>query len=359
MASPLTIGGLPMVVLRADPPGDRPGFVEATVLPGRGFMLLQARIARPSGERVEALVAPEPREAARRLAGGADDFAGNQSFGFGGAILAPFANRIRGRPLEATREIETRIDGRPVRLPRNWGGKAPGAQAYAMHGLILATPVPFEQPSPGLVRGRLAAGDFGARWPGQADVAFAWRLARGALELRVVATSLGPEPLPIGLGWHPYFRLESGDRAQARLRIPARARTEVNDYDEVLPTGRLLDVAGTPYDFTAAGGRALGDLHLDDCFTGLRAPHGTARVELIDPAADLRVRIAAKSPPVRAVQVYAPPEQPFVVVEPQFNLADPFGPEWPPGADTGMARLAKGETATYAVRVSVGALERS
>ena len=45
------------------------------------------------------------------------------------------------------------------------------------------------------------------------------------------------------------------------------------------------------------------------------------------------------SPAVKAIQVYAPTDQAFVVVEPQFNLADPYGAGWPPGLDTGMARV--------------------
>ncbi len=352
MTGPIRIAGAPAVVLRAEPLAGRSSFVEATVLPGRGFMLLQARIARPSGEEIQVLAAPDLAEAAERFDGGPEDFAGNQSFGFGGAILAPFANRIRGAPAGPGREIETQIDGVAVRLPRNWGGKAPGAETYAMHGLILATPVPFEQPSPDSLRGRLAAGAFGAHWPGDADLAFEWSLRRGALCLRVTATSRGGELLPLGLGWHPYFRLPSGDRTQARLRLPAAGRTEVNNYDEVLPTGRLLQVEDTPYDFRRADGRALEDLYLDDCFIDLEGRRGVTTMDLLDPAASYGLRIAARSPPVRAVQVYAPPTEPFVVIEPQFNLPDPFGPQWPAATDTGMQRLRNGASATYEVRVS-------
>jgi aldose 1-epimerase len=353
MAAPILIGGAPVVVLRAEPPRERPSFVEASLVPGRGFMLLQAKVALASGEEIEVLVAPDPAEAARRLSGGPEDFAGNQAFAFGGAILAPFANRIRGWPVVGAREIEALVDGVAVRLPRNWGGKAPGAEGYAMHGLILASPVVFEQPSPDVARGRLAAGDFGGRWPGRAELTFEWRLERGALTLRVEALNRGDEALPLGFGWHPYFRLPSGDRAQARLRVPARQRVEVNNYDEVLPTGGLLDVTGSAYDFRPAGGSPLGSLYLDDCFTGLTPRRGDAVTELHDPAAGLGLRVAARSPPVRAVQVYAPVDQPFVVIEPQFNLADPFGPEWPVTLDTGMQRLAPGASAAYAARVSV------
>ena len=117
-----------------------------------------------------------------KLDGGPDDFNGDKAFSFGGAILAPFANRIRGRPVEP-RQIEAVVDGHQVRLPRNWGGKAPGAEQYAMHGLILDAHAPYEVPSPDRITGRLAAGDFGGRWPGKLALDLAWRLEAGALVL--------------------------------------------------------------------------------------------------------------------------------------------------------------------------------
>jgi galactose mutarotase-like enzyme len=356
MGGALRIGGEPLVRLTAgDVPATGPAFVEATVLPGRGMMLLQARLRLASGEVVDALAAPEPHVAARALDGGPDDFAGDASFSFGGAILTPYANRIRGRALDGAREIETRIAGRTVRLPRNWGGKAKGAEQYAMHGLILDAAIPWRQEAPDRVRGRLDAGDFAGRWPGRAVLTFEWRLDSGALALRVTAESVGQAPLPIGFGWHPYFALPSKDRRQARLWMPAASRALVNNYDEALPTGAIQPVANSPYDFTAPGGQPVGDLYLDDCFTDLQRRDGEAVAEIRDPASSLGLRIASRSPQVSAMQVYAPPDKSFVVIEPQFNLADPYGAEWT-GRDTGMASVSPGEAVTYEARVTAFAL---
>lgn len=346
MSGPL-IGGAPAVTLRTDRPPGRPGIVEATVLPGRGFMLLQAVAALADGQRLELIEAPEPEAAAKRLDGGPDDFAGNQSFAFGGAILAPFANRITGRPVEGARAIAADIGGRVVRLPRNWGGRAPGAQSYAMHGLILSSPATQIGAGEDWVSGPLPS--LGDRWPGQLELHVRWNLEAGGLRLQLTARNAGAEPTPFGAGWHPYFRLPSGDRAQARLHLPAGRRAEVNNYDDVLPTGRLLDVEATPYDFRA--GRALGALYLDDCFTGL--PAGACEVSLLDPAGGLGLRLATRSPPVRAVQVFAPPDRPVVVIEPQFNLGDPFSPVWEGAQDTGMIPLQPGAEVRYEVFLTV------
>jgi galactose mutarotase-like enzyme len=351
MNAGVRIGGDPVVTLRAqDAPAEEPAFLEAEILPGRGMMLLQAKLRLPSGEVVDAIHAPSAAQAARELDGGPEDFAGNRSFAFGGAILAPFANRIRGRALAGAREIESSVAGKLVRLPRNWGGKAAGAEQYAMHGLILDARVAFAQPAPERATGALAAGDFGGRWPGDLRLDFEWRLEAGALVLRVEAENQGGVAVPVGLGWHPYFALPSRDRRQARLRLPAAARVEVNNYDEVLPTGRLLPISGTPYDFR--GGAPLGDLYLDDCFTDLEREDGSAVLEIADPATRLGLRVTSPSPQVKAFQVYAPPDQGFVVPEPQFNLADPFGDEWPGGQDTGMALVAPGASVAYEARVT-------
>ncbi|HEX2561890.1 aldose 1-epimerase [Phenylobacterium sp.] len=349
MSQAVEIGGASAVTLTdAEAPS---GFAHATVLPGRGMTLLQARVRHPRLGEFDALTAPPLEEAARLLDGGPEDFAGNKAFSLGGAILLPYANRITGQDVPGAREIEAQVAGRPARLPRNWGGKDPGARQYAMHGLILdARAAQVSQPTQAQVEAHLQAGDFGGRWPGRADVRVRYALAGGALELTVETVNVGHGPLPLGVGWHPYFNLPSGRRDQAVLRLPAGARAPADNYDEVLPTGEIAPVAGTAFDFRQ--GRALDGLYLDDCFTDLaRDDAGQVVCEVLDPAAGYGLRISTATPQVKALQVYAPPDKAFVVVEPQFNLADPYSSVWAPGVDTGMALLAPGERVVYQVRL--------
>ena len=144
---------------------------------------------------------------------------------------------------------------------------------------------------------------------------------------------------------------------QARLHLPAHRRVLVNE--DGLPTGQIVPVAGTLFDFTAPGGRPLGALPLDDCFVDLeRTAHGEIVAELIDPAASYGLRIVAASPAIKAIQVYGPPDAPFLAVEPQLNWADPFGEQWGTWgaeADTGMALLDPGDSVAYSVRVELSA----
>lgn len=356
----LTIGGAPVVALERPIPED-PGqtaFVRAQILPGRGMMPLQVQAYLPLRGVTPLFEAPPPDKTREILDGESGDFVGNRSFLLGGAILLPYANRIRGILSPDGKTIETGILGRRVRLPANAGGRRPGTERYAMHGLILASragevrqQTTDEADS---VSATFRAGDFGGRWLSQTEIAFEEVLESRAFTLRVTAKNTGDELLPMGIGWHPYFAVPSGRREEALLRIPARQRVLVNDYDEVLPTGEVAPVAGTPYDFSTTGGRPLGDLFLDDCFVDLEtSPEGHVVAEIVDPAASYGLRVVATSPEVRAIQVYAPPDKAFVALEPQLNWADPFGSQWGPDVDTGMVRLAPGESVTYSVRLEL------
>jgi aldose 1-epimerase len=345
-----------VITLRA-PSSIEPAFTSAEILPGRGMMTLQLRARLPGRGEVDLIASPPLDEALARFARSAGPFPGNESFFFGGAVLIPFANRIRGTASPDNRSITTRIHGREVTLPANFGGLRLGAERVAMHGLILDSQVgAIERRTAAgedAVRGVLQAGDFGHGWPSRTEITFENALRADSFRLTVTARNVGDETLLMGIGWHPYFALPSGRREAARLRVPARRRALVNDADEVLPTGEVEAVAGTPYDFSKPGGRPLGDLRLDDCFVDLETAAGEVVTEVIDPAAAYGLRVVAASPPVRAIQVYAPADAAFVAVEPQLNWGDPFGSQWGPEVDTGMALIAPGESVVYCARLEL------
>ena len=331
-----------------------PVFVSASFIPDRALMLFQARAQFPDGREFDVLAAPSRSEAAKALDGGPQDVMGNASFSFGAALLAPYANRIRGKYSAESRTIETLIGGRQLRLPANGGGNEPGAEKYAIHGLILARPAEEVQVEGGktvaLVSGRIRAGDFGVQWPSATDIQIRWELRPDALSVHLTVQNVGNEDLPIGVGWHPYFALPSAMRQQARLHVPARSRVVVNNYDDVLPTGEISAVAATRFDFRAAGGAALGDQYLDDCFVDLeKSSSGETICQLIDPAARYGLRIRSLSPEISAIQTFTRPDRPFVVIEPQFNWADPYGPEWGQDRRTGMVVLRPMQKVEYAV----------
>jgi aldose 1-epimerase len=368
--APITIGGEPVVTLTRPPsaPGGTPPivhanepafmqFTEATILPGEGMNLVQLKAFLPGKGAINVFTTMTLPELKTFLETDNDAF-GNNSFKVGGAILLPYPNRIRGKLSADGKTLETTIAGKQVWLPANWHGANAGAEVHAMHGLILSSKfqdIHYENGAiQSSVSGILHAGNFGGHWLSKTDVKVQMTLTNGAMEMTVTTTNVGNEPLPMAIGFHPYFEFPSGDRKQARLHIPSDTRTIVNNYDDVFPTGQLVPVKGTPYDFTAAAGAALGTLFMDDCFTNLkRDAAGHVVIEIVDPAANYGVRIVGLSPEIKAIQVYAPPAKNFVAVEPQFNLADPYNRKIWGNTSTGMVTLAPGTSVSWHIKIEL------
>lgn len=355
--APIQLGGQPAITLRRNvpPAGDLPLLLEADILPGRGFNTWQLRAYLPGKGVVDLITAPPLAEAAKLMNGGENDFRGNESFKNGGAILVPYANRIRGRFDAPSRTIATSIAGQPVKLPANWIGKNPGAEPHAMHGLILDQPTTITRRAANASGATLEASwekPFGAEWPGSAKLQFHASLTASSFTLKVTAINNGSVPLPIGIGWHPYFNIPSGNRRQAKLQIPAATRALVDNYDNVFPTGATEPTEGSPFDFRQP--RPMLDQFLDDCFFDLiRGPKGNVSAEIHDPASRLAIKVTSLSPAVTAYQCYAPPDKPFIVLEPQFNIGDPFNKAVWKDRDTGIVMLSPNHEAVYDATVEL------
>ncbi len=354
----IDIGGEPVVVLRRPRSGDpgKPQFLEATVLPGRGMAVLQIKAFLPGKGEINLLNSPPLPEAEQLLDKGDDEF-GNQVFKIGGAILLPFANRIRGTLSPDGKTITATVEGKTVTLPANWSGSEPGAEKHAIHGLMLNSKFESVHSDNGAqqstVSASLPAGNFGGHWLSDTDVKVDTVLKNGAFEMTVTAKNVGQSPLPMGIGWHPYFVLPSGDRKQARLHLPGQMRAIMNNYDDSFTTGKRVPVKNTPYDFTAPGGRALGTQYLDDNFSDLiTGSEGSTVSEIIDPAANYGLRLTTLAPHIKSIQVYAPPQKNFIAIEPQFNLPDPYNRNWG-NTDTGMVLLQPGQSVYWRVQLEL------
>ena len=165
---------------------------------------------------------------------------------------------------------------------------------------------------------------------------------------------MGTEPEPMAIAWHPYFNLPSGDRTQARVQIPASTVAEVDGYDNVFPTGKLVPVEGTKFDLRSSGGNAAGHA-TSTTTTGATwsGPKGRSRSGDRSGRA-LWIKIEGLSPEIKAIQMYAPPMAHFVAIEHQYNLADPFGKEWGKTEKfTGMVTLKPGQATKWHVRLHV------
>ncbi|MEJ2665998.1 MAG: galactose mutarotase [Deinococcales bacterium] len=177
---------------------------------------------------------------------GPDGYAGTQPFL--GAVIGRVANRIGGAAFE--------LAGRRVTLPANDGpNHLHGGPGGFHHRLWAAQPLPSAD-APALALSYLSEDGEGG-YPGRVWAGAVYRLGPGralSLEFRAVTDAL----TPVSLTQHAYFNLAghaSGDVLEHRLTVFAERYTPTDDA--LIPTGEVLDVAGTVFDFRA--GRALGE----------------------------------------------------------------------------------------------------
>ncbi len=351
------IGGEPVVHLTRKQSGDKPQFLGVTVFPGRGMNVFQITAYMPHQGRIHVLASPSIEMAAKTLTGKGTDKYGNDSFTFGGAFLVPYPNRVFGKVSANRKTITTEWHGHKMVLPANWGSSANHSKdKVAMHGLILESrvkDVKILHTSDGeTLVGTLHAGNFGGHWLSSTDLHFAIALSASAINASITAINVGKQAEPMAIGWHPYFSIPSGQRAQARLYLPATRRALINNYRIEKPLGKLVPVKGTKYDFNVPGGRPLGNLYLDDNFSHLIRKNGGVHVKLIDPVSNYGIEETGLSSAINTVQAYSPPGAHFIAIEQQFNYVDPFGKEWH-GMNTGMVDLKPGKSVTWHVRLNL------
>ena len=184
-----------------------------------------------------------------------------------GAIAGRFANRIAGGSYT--------IDGRRFQGPRNFLGK------HMLHGGdagFFGAVWNVVEAGAAFVTLALhdAAGSMG--FPGALDVTCTYRMkAPAALAVELSATT--DEPTLCSLAHHSYFNLDdggSGDILDHRMMIAAAAYLPVDD--EMIPTGVVMPVDGTPFDFRAArpirepGGGAQLPYDHNFCLAASRGP---------------------------------------------------------------------------------------
>jgi aldose 1-epimerase len=350
------IGGQKIVTLkRTATSKTSPEFTSVTLAPGRGMELIQITANFPGKGNVDVLASPD-LATAKEMLDVKDTPNGDLGYRLGSVFLVPYPNRIRGKLSADGKTLTTSWDGHTITLPANNIGKNPGAERHAMHGLILKAKtdgVTVKDISGGQeVTGTIHADNFGGHWLSKTDLEITVSLKADAVDAVIVAKNVGSEAEPMAIGWHPYFNLPSGDRTQVRIHIPGSELAEVDNYDNVFPTGKLKPVDGTQYDLRAPGGVPLAKNFYDDNWSKLDWKNGAVTTKVIDPAAHYGVDIVGISPEIKTIQMYAPPTAKFVAIEDQFNFADPFSKIWN-GMNTGMVTLKPGQSTKWHVRLHV------
>ena len=193
-----------------------------------------------------------------------------------------------------------------------------------------------------------------AEWPFPMRVEHVTSLAAGRLRVALAVTNLGADPMPLGVGLHPYFRAPLGESGERGDSLVCVAATEHWEQEGALPTGQVEAPAGA-VDLRTP--RAIGSLpvhatpqgeSVNLLYTRNADPRGDPLAPtgigatLRDPATGLEVTMTT-SDVFRALVLFTPPGTRSVSLEPHTCVPDAFNVA-ARRADTGLFALAGGET---------------
>lgn len=283
-----------VVVLR-----DRQSGSWAGLLPEAGCNLVSFG-APLRGREVEAFLQP------------ADESAPHPHGGYGAPVLFPFPNRLRAG--HAT------FEGKTIQIDLGPG------QVNAIHGLVRDKPWTVEQlggaSDAAVARCSIESdADILRQFPFPFRLALTFRLEGARLRVESEAANRGDAAMPMGFGWHPYFRLPllpGTARGADLVEVPAD-RLWVLD-SSLIPTGETTTLPPEK-DFQQL--RPIDDAHLDDVYTDIRQENGESVCRLVDPTTGVTLRVAAGSS-FRDWVVYAPPTRPTICFEPYTCPTDAF-----------------------------------
>jgi aldose 1-epimerase len=212
-----------------------------------------------------------------------------------GAILFPFANRIN--------KGEYDFEEKHYKLECNEPGRD-----NAIHGLIFNKTFQIDEI---LQRNDYAKVSLSYTetnpvegFPFPYKVELIYKLKRDNLDLIVKVHNIGEHAFPFNLGWHPYFCINSFDDAF----LSFKSHKQVIFNDNLISLGIAETLIPDPY--------SLKDKKLDDCYLLY-----DRNVEIH--TKDYAVSVSGK-PKSEYLQIYAPPKEKKLAVEPMTGISDSF-----------------------------------
>ncbi len=152
--------------------------------------------------------------------------------------------------------------------------------------------------------------DLMAQWPFAHEYEMTYRLADGVLEVKTTLANLSADPMPVAIGFHPYFQIPGIPRDEWLVHLSARTHVMADEHQ--IPTGEMrpLDIPNP---------LPLPGLALDDGFTDLERD--------LDGRAHFSIEAGGKSveilfgPKYSATTIYLPAPPPgetreFICIEP-------------------------------------------
>jgi aldose 1-epimerase len=234
--------------------------------------------------------------------------------------LVPYVNRIRGGSFG--------FRGRTVRLAPNMAG-----DPSPLHGQGWLNPWTVEAKSGSSAA--LAYRHEASEWPWSYEARQHFALDEEGLSARLSCRNTSAEPMPCGLGFHPYFPCGPRTRIDTEVAVAWTVDEHVLPVEKVPAEGR--------YDLRD---RLVCGQSLDNGFGGWGG-----EVRMSDPGWPFELRLT--SPEARFFQLYSPPGGGIFVAEPVTHanaaLNHPES-EWP---ELGMRVLEPGEEMSLDMRLEV------
>jgi aldose 1-epimerase len=231
-------------------------------------------------------------------------------------FLAPWANRLDSTSYWA--------NGKQYRLNPDLKNYQTDNNGLPIHGLLSAsslwevTEVEADATS-AHVTSRLPFWkypDLMEQWPFAQEYEMTYRLAGGALEVQTSIINRGAEPIPVAIGFHPYYRIPDKPRDEWTAHLAVRKTVEMND--KLVPTGEENPV-NLPDPLPLKG------RNLDNGFTDLvRDDQGRAHFSIDSGVEKIEILFGPKytvailwEPPARHG-----PQNEFFCIEPMTGVTD-------------------------------------
>lgn len=152
-----------------------------------------------------------------------------------------------------------------------------------------------------------------AQFPFAHAIEMTYRLAAGALEVETLVENHASDPMPVGIGYHPYFQIPGTPRDQWKVHVAAREHLELSPL--LIPTGERTPVS-------LPDPVPLATTPLDDVFSDL-VRGSDNRAAFWMEAGGKKVSVIYGQKYTVAV-IYAPPGKDFLCFEPMSAITNAF-----------------------------------
>ena len=157
--------------------------------------------------------------------------------------------------------------------------------------------------------------DWMAQFPFAHTMEMTHRLQDGALEIAIRIHNLAAVPMPVAVGFHPYFQI--ADAPRDAWTIALGVRTEWVLAPDKIPTGETRPIAQR---FPGPARALLKDHDLDHVFGDL-IRDGSGRAVMSVAGTSQKIDVVF-GPNYRAAVVYAPKGRDFICFEPMAGITD-------------------------------------